>query len=101
MGVGSDRYAMVVVQVSASGKTLLIDWYDAVDGECGPAPFDPDKIAAYVAARQTAERAAKFGRAFRTFTLRTDGKYRQTGDTSGRGTGLSLGHAENYQDPSF
>jgi len=90
---------MIVVATERGGRTLLVDWLDSVDGVCGP-DFKPECIAQYVADRLAAERAAQFGQAFRRFTLRTNGQWKQQGAT-GRGFNLTLGHAENYRDPSF
>jgi hypothetical protein len=97
---GSDRYAMVVVGTERNGRTLLVDWLSNVQDSCGDAPWNDEQIAAHVEARLAAERKARFGEAFKRFTLRTNGQWKQQG-ASGRGFNLTLGVAADYRDPSF
>lgn len=96
---GSDRYAMIVVAVERNGRLLLVDWLHHVTDTLGDNPT-PDALADYATTGLERERRSNFGQVFRRFTLRTDGRYRAQG-SDGRGFTLSLGHAEDYRDPSF
>lgn len=94
IGVGSDAYPAVVIDVSASGKTIAIErvahkvtakkeigaWYSANEGEIAlsaPTGTNPEK-----------------------YTLRKTGRYVRSG-TPARYGGLSLGDAKFHYDPSF
>lgn len=95
---GSDRYAMIVVGTQRNGRTVLAQFLRTVTDELGENPT-AEQLAEYMQRGLDAERRASFGRAFRRFTLRTDGLYRSEGST--RGFTLSFGKAVDYRDPSF
>jgi hypothetical protein len=97
-GIGSDRYAMVVVATERNGRTLLVDWLSNVEDSCGDGPWTAEQIADHVAQRRAAERGARFGEAFKRFTRRTHGVYILQGQTYGS---LRLGVADDYRDPGF
>lgn len=98
-GIGSDRYAMMVVAVERNGRLILARFRNTVVDVVGEKPTAED-LATYVAEQRKREAAHPLGHSgFHRFTLRGDGAYRAIGST--RGGRLTLGHAEDYQDPSF
>jgi hypothetical protein len=86
--IGSDRYAATVVEVSKSGKRVVLQ-YDTVT-------VLPSSPLCESYSFETNPNGVRM-----TFTLRRDGYWTRLGQ-SGRNAQIAhLGHRRHYRDPSF